>query len=34
MGIFKVNGLVKKFGGVTAVNELNFEVEKGEIFQY
>jgi branched-chain amino acid transport system ATP-binding protein len=29
---FRVEKLVKKFGGLTAVNEVTFEVEKGEIF--
>jgi branched-chain amino acid transport system ATP-binding protein len=29
---FRVEKLVKKFGGLMAVNEVTFEVEKGEIF--
>jgi len=29
---FRVEKLVKKFGGLTAVNEVTFDVEKGEIF--
>jgi branched-chain amino acid transport system ATP-binding protein len=29
---FRAEKLVKKFGGLTAVNEVTFEVEKGEIF--
>jgi len=29
---FRVEKLVKKFGGLTAVNDVTFEVEKGEIF--
>ena len=29
---FRVEKLVKNFGGLTAVNEVTFEVEKGEIF--
>lgn len=32
MAYFRVEKLVKKFGGLTAVNEVTFEVEKGEIF--
>lgn len=31
MPILKVQNLVKKFGGVTAVNDVSFEVQKGEI---
>jgi branched-chain amino acid transport system ATP-binding protein len=29
---FRVEKLVKKFGGLTAVNDITFEVRKGEIF--
>jgi branched-chain amino acid transport system ATP-binding protein len=29
---FRAEKLVKKFGGLTAVNEVTFDVEKGEIF--
>jgi len=29
---FRVEKLVKKFGGLTAVNDVTFDVEKGEIF--
>jgi branched-chain amino acid transport system ATP-binding protein len=29
---FRVENLIKKFGGLTAVNEVTFDVEKGEIF--
>lgn len=32
MAYFRVEKLVKKFGGLTAVNEVTFDVEKGEIF--
>ena len=32
MAYFRVEKLVKKFGGLMAVNEVTFEVEKGEIF--
>ena len=32
MAYFRVEKLVKKFGGLMAVNEVSFEVEKGEIF--
>lgn len=32
MSIFEVKNLTKKFGGLTAVNNLSFSVEKGEIF--
>ena len=32
MAYFRVEKLVKKFGGLTAVNDVTFEVEKGEIF--
>lgn len=31
MPVLKVNNLVKKFGGLTAVNDLTFSAEKGEI---
>ena len=32
MAYFRVEKLVKKFGGLTAVNDVTFDVEKGEIF--
>ena len=32
MAFFRVEKLVKRFGGLTAVNDVTFEVEKGEIF--
>lgn len=32
MSILKVDKLVKKFGGLTAVDQVSFEVERGEIF--
>ena len=32
MSFFEVKSLTKKFGGLTAVNDLSFGVEKGEIF--
>lgn len=32
MSYFEVKNLVKKFGGLTAVSNLSFSVEKGEIF--
>jgi branched-chain amino acid transport system ATP-binding protein len=32
VAFFRVEKLVKQFGGLTAVNEVTFEVEKGEIF--
>ncbi len=32
MAFFRVERLVKKFGGLTAVNDVTFEVAKGEIF--
>jgi len=32
MALLEVNGLVKAFGGLIAVNEVAFHVEKGEIF--
>lgn len=32
MSLFEVNNLVKFFGGLAAVNEVSFQVEKGEIF--
>ncbi len=31
-GILKVKGVTKRFGELAAVNDLSFEVEKGEIF--
>ena len=30
--VLEVNGLTKKFGGLTAVNDVSLAVEKGEIF--
>ena len=32
MSLFEVKNLVKKFGGLTAVNDVSFSVNKGEIF--
>ena len=32
MSFFRVEKLVKTFGGLTAVNEVSFEVQEGEIF--
>jgi branched-chain amino acid transport system ATP-binding protein len=32
MSFLEVKGLTKNFGGLTAVNKLNFEVKEGEIF--
>ncbi|GAB4228593.1 MAG: ABC transporter ATP-binding protein [Deltaproteobacteria bacterium] len=32
MSFFRVEKLVKKFGGLTAVNDVSFEVKPGEIF--
>lgn len=32
MAFFKINNLVKYFGGLAAVNDVGFEVRKGEIF--
>jgi len=32
VAFFRVEKLVKKFGGLTAVNDVTFEVEKGQIF--
>jgi branched-chain amino acid transport system ATP-binding protein len=32
VAFFRVNKLVKKFGGLTAVNDVTFEVRQGEIF--
>lgn len=32
MAFFRVEKLVKTFGGLTAVNEVSFEVEQGQIF--
>ncbi len=32
MSILKVDNLCKNFGGVQAVNGLNFEINEGEIF--
>src|SRR5947209_7412308 len=34
MGIIKVDNLVKRFGQITAVNDISFEVESGEIFAF
>jgi ABC-2 type transport system ATP-binding protein len=34
MNIIKVENLTKKFGGFTAVNDISFEVKKGEIFAF
>ena len=31
MSFIKLEGLTKKFGGLTAVNEVDFEIEKGKI---
>ena len=31
MALLKVTGLTKKFGGLIAVDKVNFEVDKGEI---
>ena len=30
--ILKSNNLVKSFGGVTAINQLSLEVERGTVF--
>lgn len=32
MSIFEAKGITKRFGGLTAVNDLSFSVSKGEIF--
>ncbi len=32
MSIFETKGITKRFGGLTAVNDLSFAVNKGEIF--
>ena len=32
MSVLKVDNLCKNFGGVQAVNGLNFEINEGEIF--
>lgn len=32
MGILEARGITKRFGGLTAVNDLSFRVDKGEIF--
>jgi branched-chain amino acid transport system ATP-binding protein len=32
MSIFETKNITKKFGGLTAVNDLSFKVEQGEIF--
>jgi ABC-2 type transport system ATP-binding protein len=34
MGMIRVQNLVKRFGDVTAVNDISFEVQKGEIFAF
>ena len=31
MSFLEVEGITKKFGGLTAVNKVSFRVEKGEI---
>ncbi|MCX5905744.1 MAG: ATP-binding cassette domain-containing protein, partial [Deltaproteobacteria bacterium] len=31
MSIFRVEGLTKNFGGLTAVNDLSFQIEEREI---
>ena len=31
MAMLEINGLTKKFGGLTAVNDVSLAVEKGEI---
>ena len=32
--IIEVDHLVKKFGGITAVNDASFSVEEGEVFGF
>ncbi len=32
MSFFSVQGLTKRFGGLTALDDVSFEVEKGSIF--
>jgi branched-chain amino acid transport system ATP-binding protein len=32
MAFFRVEKLVKTFGGLTAVNEVSFQVEQGQLF--
>lgn len=32
--VIRINGLVKKFGGFTAVDHISFDVKKGEIFGF
>jgi branched-chain amino acid transport system ATP-binding protein len=32
LSFFEIKNLVKQFGGLTAVNDVSFEVEKGQIF--
>lgn len=34
MAMIKVENLVKRFGGITAVNDISFEVEEGSIFGF
>ena len=31
MAFIKLEGLTKQFGGLTAVNDVDFEIEKGKI---
>lgn len=32
MGLLKIEGLTKRFGGLTAVDQLSFEIEEGQIY--
>ncbi|HQD82979.1 MAG TPA: ATP-binding cassette domain-containing protein, partial [Quisquiliibacterium sp.] len=32
MAFFKVENLTKKFGGLTAVDDISFEVRQGEVY--